>query len=112
MFKNLRGERCHGDDTFLKSREGVPTASRVNKKTLKMFGVGESQPPAACWGACFPTFGGPGSPQVINGSQDEPQGLLLLARHPQHLHGGLEFGELLRCSLLLLGLRRSKVKWR
>lgn len=60
----------------------------------------------------LPTFGGAGSPQVINGSQDEPQGLLLLAGHPQDLHGGLEFGELLRCSLLLLGLRRSKVKCR
>lgn len=63
-----------------------------------------------------PTFGGSGSAQVIDGSQDEPQGLLLLTGHSQDLHGRLEFGELLSSSLLLLGLQgpeqRSKVKGR
>lgn len=51
-----------------------------------------------------PTFGGPGGAQVIDGSQDQPQGLLLLPGHSQDLHGCLEFGELLSSSLLLLGL--------
>lgn len=63
-------------------------------------------------GLCFPTFGGPSGPQVVNGPQDEPQGLLLLPRHSQDLHGRLELGELLRRSLLLLGLRRSRVNGR
>lgn len=55
-----------------------------------------------------PTFGGSGSAQVIDGSQDEPQGLLLLTGHSQDLHGSLEFGELLSSSLLLLGLQRPE----
>lgn len=56
-----------------------------------------------------PTFGGSGSTQVIDGSQDEPQGPLLLSGHSQDLHGRLQFGELLSSPLLLLGLHRSKV---
>lgn len=67
-------------------------------------------------GTCVPnhrgsaTFGGSGSAQVIDGSQDQPQGLLLLSGHSQDLHGSLEFGELLRGSLLLLGLQGAKVR--
>lgn len=57
-----------------------------------------------------PTFGGPGGAQVIDGPQDEPQGLLLLPGHSQDLHGRLQLGELLGSSLLVLGLQRSEVK--
>lgn len=56
----------------------------------------------------MPTFGGPGSPQVVDGPQDEPQGLLLVAGDAQHLHCGLQFGKLLRRSLLVLGLRGNE----
>lgn len=52
-----------------------------------------------------PTFGGPGSPQVVDGPQYEPQGLLLVAGDAQHLHRRLQFGELLGRSLLILGLQ-------
>lgn len=78
----------------------------------RLCSVAALPPPPPPPAVCIPTFGGPGSPQVINGPQDEPQGLLLLTGDPQHLHGCLEFGELLRRSLLLLGLRRSKVSGR
>lgn len=55
-----------------------------------------------------PTFGSPGSPQVVDGPQYEPQGLLLIARDAQDLHCRLQFGELLRRSLLVLGLQGTK----
>ena len=35
------------------------------------------------------TFGGSCSPQVVDGSQDEPAGFLLIGGDAQHLHGRL-----------------------
>lgn len=51
------------------------------------------------------TFGGSCSPQVVDGSQDEPAGLLLIGGNAQHLHGRLQLTELLSCLLLLLRLQ-------
>lgn len=53
------------------------------------------------------TFRGPGSPQMVNGPQDEPEGFLLIAGDAHHLHGSLELVELLSCFLLLLRLQRA-----
>lgn len=50
------------------------------------------------------TFSGSSGPQMINSSQDEPEGLLLFTRDAQHLHGCLQLGELLWGSLLVFRL--------
>lgn len=50
------------------------------------------------------TFGGPSSPQMINGPQDQPEGFLLVAGDAHHLQGSLELVELLGRLLLFLWL--------
>lgn len=69
------------------------------------------QPSALSLGLLMPlspeqlvTFRGPGSPQVINGPEDEPEGFLLIAGDAHHLHGSLELVELLGRLLLFLWL--------
>lgn len=57
-----------------------------------------------------PTFSGSCGPQVVNGPQDEPEGLLLFARDAQHLHGCLQLGELLRGSLLVFRLEKDMIR--
>ena len=42
-----------------------------------------------CWDPLRVTFGGACSPQVVDGSQDEPAGFLFIWGDAQHLHGGL-----------------------
>ena len=59
----------------------------------------------ACWAPRWVTFGGACSPQVVDGSQDEPAGFLFVRGDAQHLHGRLELTELLSCLLLLLRLQ-------
>lgn len=51
------------------------------------------------------TFGSACSPQVVDGSQDEPAGFLFICGDAQHLHGGLQLTELLSRLLLLLRLQ-------
>ena len=59
----------------------------------------------ACGAPRWVTFGGACSPQVVDGSQDEPAGFLFIRGDAQHLHGRLELTELLSCLLLLLRLQ-------
>ena len=59
----------------------------------------------ACGAPRWVTFGGACSPQVVDGSQDEPTGFLFIRGDAQHLHGPLELTELLSCFLLLLRLQ-------
>lgn len=56
----------------------------------------------------FVTFGGPCHSQVVNGPQHQPEGLLLLNRDAQNLHGRLQLRELLGGPLLLLRLHTNK----
>lgn len=61
-----------------------------------------------CGGPWQITFGGSCSPQVVDGSQDEPAGFLLIRGDAQRLHGRLQLTELLSCLLLLLRLQGQR----
>lgn len=60
----------------------------------------------AYWDPLQVTFGGSCSPQVVDGSQNEPAGLLFIGGDAQHLHGRLQLTKLLSCLLLFLRLWR------
>lgn len=53
------------------------------------------------------TLGSSGSTEMVDGCEDEPEGLLFITADPQYLHGCLEFGKLLGGALLLLRLTES-----
>lgn len=65
----------------------------------------------ARWAPRWVTFGGACSPQVVDGSQDEPAGFLFVRGDAQHLHGRLELTELLSRLLLLLRLQGRMGTW-
>lgn len=50
------------------------------------------------------TLGRSCSSQMVDGPEDQPEGPLLVAADPQHLHGRLQLGKLLGGALLILGL--------
>lgn len=54
------------------------------------------------------TLGASRSTEMVDCSQDEPEGLLFITTDPQNLHGCLEFGKLLGGTLLLLSLTDSR----
>lgn len=129
-FRSTLFIKCMGD-IFLNKNPCVSSqeSSGLNSHSLQMSKSTKSKKSgthARCWCLCshhvttsgceasaviqmgVPTFGGSCSPQVVNGSQDEPQGLLLFTRDAQHLHGCLQLGELLRGSLLVLRLEERR----
>lgn len=53
------------------------------------------------------TLGSSRSTEMVDRSEDEPEGLLFITADPQYLHGCLEFGKLLGGALLLLSLTDS-----
>lgn len=55
-----------------------------------------------------PTFSRARCPQVVNGTEDKPEGFLLFTGDAQHLHGCLQLGELLQGSLLVFRLKQIK----